>query len=39
MIDGDPYNVPSTIDDPDIIRELEATLIENAFITQKTSSK
>ncbi|MGB0998325.1 MAG: propionyl-CoA synthetase, partial [Pseudomonadales bacterium] len=32
MIDGDAYNVPSTIDDPDIIRELEATLIEGAFI-------
>ena len=31
MIDGDAYNVPSTIDDPDIIRELEATLIEGAF--------
>ena len=36
MIDGDAYNVPSTIDDPDIIHELEATLIEGAFISKKT---
>ena len=38
MIDGDAYNVPSTIDDPDIIHELEATLIEGAFISKKTRS-
>lgn len=36
MIDGDAYNVPSTIDDPDIIHELEATLIEGAFISKRT---
>ncbi|MEC7554613.1 MAG: propionyl-CoA synthetase [Pseudomonadota bacterium] len=39
MIDGDAYNVPSTIDDPDIIHELEATLIEGAFISKKTRSE
>ncbi len=39
MIDGDAYNVPSTIDDPDIIHELEATLIECAFISKKTRSE
>jgi propionyl-CoA synthetase len=39
MIDGDSYNVPSTIDDPDIIHELEATLIEGAFISKKTRSE
>ncbi len=39
MIDGDAYNVPSTIDDPDIIHELEATLIEVAFISKKTRSE
>ena len=39
MIDGDSYSVPSTIDDPDIIRELEASLIDGAFITPKTPAK
>ncbi|MEC8808126.1 MAG: propionyl-CoA synthetase [Pseudomonadota bacterium] len=39
MIDGDAYNVPSTIDDLDIIHELEATLIEGAFISKKTRSE
>ena len=39
MIDGDAYNVPSTIDDPDIIHELEATLIEGAFISKKRRSE
>ena len=39
MIDGDAYNVPSTIDDPDIIHELEATLIEGAFISKKKRSE
>ena len=39
MIDGDAYNVPSTIDDPDIVHELEATLIEGAFISKKTRSE
>ena len=39
MFDGDAYNVPSTIDDPDIIHELEATLIEGAFISKKTRSE
>ncbi|MED5346588.1 MAG: propionyl-CoA synthetase [Pseudomonadota bacterium] len=39
MIDGDAYNVPSTIDDPDIIHELEATLIKGAFISKKTRSE
>ncbi|MEC8480623.1 MAG: propionyl-CoA synthetase [Pseudomonadota bacterium] len=39
MIDGDAYNVPSTIDDPDIIHELEATLIEGTFISKKTRSE
>ncbi|MEC8348299.1 MAG: propionyl-CoA synthetase [Pseudomonadota bacterium] len=39
MIDGDAYNVPSTIDDPDIIHELEGTLIEGAFISKKTRSE
>ena len=39
MIDGDAYNVPSTIDDPDIIHELETTLIEGAFISKKTRSE
>ena len=39
MIDGDAYNVPSTIDDTDIIHELEATLIEGAFISKKTRSE
>ena len=39
MIDGDAYNVPSTIDDPDIIHELEVTLIEGAFISKKTRSE
>ena len=32
MIDGDAYTVPSTIDDPNIIPELEATLREQGFI-------
>ena len=32
MIDGDAYAVPSTIDDPNIIPELEATLREQGFI-------
>jgi hypothetical protein len=32
MIDGDAYTVPSTIDDPDIIPELEASLQEHGFI-------
>ena len=32
MIDGDGYTVPSTIDDPNIIPELEATLREQGFI-------
>jgi hypothetical protein len=32
MIDGDAYTVPSTIDDPNIIPELEATLRKHGFI-------
>jgi propionyl-CoA synthetase len=32
MIDGEAYTVPSTIDDPNIIPELEATLREQGFI-------
>ena len=32
MIDGDPYTVPSTIDDPDIIPELETSLRDHGFI-------
>ena len=32
MIDGEAYTVPSTIDDPNIIPELEATLREHGFI-------
>jgi hypothetical protein len=32
MIDGQPYTVPSTIDDPAIVEELRETLTANGWM-------
>jgi hypothetical protein len=33
MIDGQPYTVPSTIDDPAIVDEMHQTLLANGWIS------
>ena len=35
MVDGKPFSVPSTIDDPLIIDEIRSTLVENGVMSQE----